>query len=166
MSIIRTVSIIALLVVVNMSLCGCSPAKTNVRVTREYNDAIELYNRMAIAFTNLARFVEDNASAEKGLDRAFWEDYDSRKKKVAERMGLMEQYEFENPEMLSVRASIQTLMDSLNEYMQMADGYRRDESRDRAKEFISRHRALYDDILDQTSEIVMMFDEVYDKIFY
>lgn len=165
MKTIRAVSTVGLVLVLSVWVCGCGLTNDSARVTKEYNDSIVLYNRMSIAFSNLARFVDDNVSAPEGFERDFWESYDSRKKKVLERMALMEQHEFQYREIREIRTFIQTLMDDMEEYMQFVDGYRGDEGCAEAEEFVNRHRELYNGILARTSEIVITFENVYDRIF-
>lgn len=164
----KTATVIVLMAVLSICICGCGTGKyqevkASSHAVKEYNSAIKQYNRMALAFTDLARFVDNSVDSPEGFDKAFWDKYQSKKEKVLGCMDSMKDFTFQHKDMDVVSIHIKALMDSLGQYMQYVDAFGDGNGRIGKEEFIDRHKELYENILDQSSDIVRVFDEIYDK---
>jgi hypothetical protein len=166
----RAAGAIILLAVLSVIACGCSPqrddrALSGLGAAKEYNDVVALYNRMAMAFTELARLVDSNVQKPDGFGRGFWDKYQASKDKVLARMADMREHDLGDGAMAAVAADIRSFMDSVEQYLEYIDDYKNGGQRIGTGEFVSRHKELYEGILEKSKDVVKRFNIVYEKVF-
>lgn len=165
----KFVAVIILLSILCFMLWGCGyeryeKVKLNADIVKEYNDAIELYNKMALAFTRLARFVDDNADKSSGFDKEFWKEYQLKEEKVLKQVDRINSFKFKNREIEVVMDDIQSFIANLQKYLEYTDAFRDGKEGISKELFINRHKELYNNMLKQSSEIVKIFNNIYDRI--
>jgi hypothetical protein len=156
------------LAVLSITVFGCSSQRNNgtlsgMGAAKEYNDVVALYNRMATAFTELARLVDSNNKGPDGFGQRFWDKYQVSKDKVLERMADMRKYDFGDGAMADAAADIRSFMDSMEQYLEYIDDYKNGGQSIEIGEFVSRHKEMYEDMLEKSKDIVKRFNLVYEK---
>lgn len=54
--------------------------KIEANMVKEYNNAIEAYNKMALTFISLARTVDEELEKKSGFNNCFWDKFKMKKK--------------------------------------------------------------------------------------
>jgi len=135
--------------------------KLNADMVKEYNDAIELYNKTAISFTDLARLVEDGNANNTLFSEAFWEEFTKKSDKVYKNIDNISSFEFTYEQTVEVKKDLQSFVQSIRKYLEYIASHRDKEMSTAQEAFISSHRDMYDVIMDMSAHIVEKFDHIY-----
>ncbi len=148
-------------------LCACaggdiSRIKLNADKVNEYNEAIGLYNKLAIALTELAKLVDKEAAKDEGFEDSFWQSYDVQKDKVISCMKHVEDFHFNYQDIAVVSGDIRLLCEDLKAYLLYMEDYRHNGDVVSRKQFKESHRKRYNAMMEQSTQIVKVFDGLYE----
>ena len=160
---IKIVQLISIIVII-LFLSGCSQKgyesiKENSQMTKEYNDTIGIYNKLALSSTSLAKNMEKEIEKTNGFDEEFWKGYDEAKEKIVHYKKMIGGYQFKHNEVQVIMNEIEPFLDDLEEYLDGVNKFRAS-SIDR-EHFINSHNAIYKKLLSKSSTIVRGFDSIY-----
>jgi hypothetical protein len=154
---------IIIIVLLSSMLLGCSAEgvediKGNANISKEYNDTIAVYNKLALSFTDLAKLVDKEINEPSGFDDDFWKDYAKKEKKVLERKEKMENFQFQHQEIATIMEEIVPFMNHLEKYLEAAKAFEADGSKEN---FDNIHKEIYDEMMKQSTRIVKIFDNIH-----
>lgn len=161
---IKSSSIILILLL----LTSCSPQeyndmkKINAR-TNEYNEIIELYNKMSVDFTSFARFVnKELKKEEKDSIYKVAEKYNNKSEDLFEKIEKVKEKEFRYNEIVVVREEIKPMILDMYKYL---DSIKDIEQIDRKQiqDFNDQMNQLYEGILNQSISVTEKFQEIYEE---
>ncbi|MEA4849803.1 MAG: hypothetical protein VB106_21435 [Clostridiaceae bacterium] len=159
---------IIFLILIILYTTGCnmksvSHIKENGTAVKEYNRAIEIYNKIAISFTSLARAVEKEPEETEPFDEKFWKNYENSEKKVLDNISNMRGLEFKYSDIEKVMVKINPMLKGMEAYLERVEEFQKLEQYSDWKDFKESMDILYREILNQSSEISKTFDEIYDE---
>lgn len=152
-----------LLIVFSSMLLGCSEKqvggiKANASISKEYNDVIAVYNKVALSSTSLAKLVNKELDEPNGFSQAFWKEYGEKKEKLLERKENMENYSFQYDEIKIVMKDIDPFLDNVDQYLEGVEAFEKDGSKEELKQL---HNDLYGKMRKQSNEIVKTLDQIH-----
>ncbi len=163
----KKIVLLVSIIIGSVILFGCSQdsftsLKENSNMTKEYNDIIAIYNKLALSFTSLAKKVDKEIDKPNGFNNEFWKEYSSIKEKIDGHKNKIKKYEFQSEEIQGVTNDLYPFIDNLEKYIEVVNKFNTaDIDRD---DFIEIHRNTYESMLQQSSKIVKSFDTIYNEV--
>ncbi len=134
--------------------------KTNKSVIENYNDLIEIYNKVVIDFTKLANNIDSEISENKNLNELDIEKYKSLKNKIQNNMDkLISQSRYFKDD-LEFTEGIDLIVLGINDYFEFVDKELQNNESIVNREKIEER---YNDIYQNSIEIVENIDRIYDE---
>lgn len=149
-------------------LTGCNAdsinqVRENSIMVKEYNDAIEIYNKVALSFTALARDIDKEYGETESFDERFWNDYNNNRKKVLDNISYMINFEFKYGEIKEVMDRIDPMINDIEIYLDKLEEFQKLQQYSNWKDLRESNDILYRKILSQSNVISKVFDEIYDE---
>ena len=159
---------ILFIILIMLQISGCSAQsvdkiKVNGSAVQEYNEAIKVYNKVAISFTDLARTVDKESQKSEKFSEGFWRSYEGKKEKVLQNIDLLKDLKFEHQEIGITMDIISPMLSDIELYierMETLKGYLVDDTRN---DIMEENSSLYKNILNQSSAIIDKFNLIYDE---
>lgn len=156
------------LTLILLCLSGCNAdsinrVKENSIAVKEYNEAIKLYNKVALSFTGLARDVDKEFEEKEAFDKKFWDDCNNSRKKVIDSISMLKSFKFRYEDNEKVMDKINPMLENVEIYMAKLDDFQKTGQYDNWKNFKESNTILYGEILNQSTEISRLFDVIYDE---
>lgn len=167
MKVKKTLSKALLIICMVFLITGCSSAdisniKRNGSAVQEYNKAIEIYNKLAISFSDLVRTMKKEAENPMAFDDKFWETYKEKETKVLKNIDTMLGFQYKHKEIEKVKGSIDSLINDIENYINKIEDFRIKQHETDWNDFEKDSQLLYDEILNKSSEITVVFNKIYD----
>jgi hypothetical protein len=154
----RTLIITVFITCLFLGGCGINQKQTGINI-KEYNDAVADYNRLATGFTRLARLVEENYQNEHETEKVFKYKFENAKQNVLKYADEMNKNLKAGKEMYEVYDKIRLLIYKIKEYIIMLET-----NNIPRHDLLDNHRALYDEMVKLSSDIVSEFESLYEQI--
>lgn len=156
-------AIISVLVLTGCNRTGLNSIKKNGSAVKEYNKSIEIYNKLAISFSDLAKVVKKELDNAKDFDDKFWRIYNEKETKVLQKIEAMREFQYKHREIAVVQVKIDALIENIEKYLNKVDGFRGKGKNSNLKLFETDNNSLYEDILNISTEITKSFNNIYDN---
>ncbi len=164
-----------LLIITLTMVTGCTKKnedktfKGRVRLTNEYMDILSVYNGTSREFTETVKPLEDEKKNDKiVLNEKFWSGFDKDKAKTEEKMGKLKHYEYEFEGFEVLAPSFASYVEKMENYFKVIDEKRQNTSEWTSGDkeaLIAELYPIYDEILEQSKDIVHELDVVYNQVF-
>lgn len=154
---------IAMLCLTACSRGSMNRIKANNSMVQEYNEAIKIYNRVAIAFTDLARTVDKESKKTGEFADKFWDNYKSKEEKVIENMQRIKDYKFKHKEIQAAMERISPMLIDIETYLSSIEDSRNNRKDIGWASLNKENEVLYKEIVRQSNGIIETFDEIYNE---
>lgn len=154
---------IVVFVLIGCSSNGVEKVKLNASLSKEYNNVIKLYNRSAIAFTDLAKLVDKEINKPSGFDDEFWEKYDKKEEKLLDQKKNLENCSSTYEVIEKFEEELDPFTKDLGKYLEAVTILRKDSSNRSKEEFRVIHKKLYDQMMAQSIQLVKSLDRIHDE---
>lgn len=156
-----------IIVFISFMLISCKKVtmeeiKRNSNAVNEYNKAIEMYNKLALSFTELARAISNELDGSQDFNEKFWKSYDSKKAKVLLNIDNITGMQFQFKQIGKILDSIESLKDDINDYLNNIEDFR-DNKEESIEEMKIYCQHLYEEILLKSYKITEIFNSIYDE---
>jgi len=160
----KGIIIIIFMALIMISLMGCSKesissARENSSKVKEYNDLIAIYNKLALAQTNLAKKIDGAIEKSGDFEERLWKEINSQREAIQEQREKLLGFKFVHDDIAIIMDYIKPFVSDVDRYLEELDKFEKEViSKD---DFSREHKKIYQDLLEKSSNIVKAFDTVY-----